>query len=88
METDIFKRHLREFYPLITKLICCDQVHPTLQKHGFFVFHCKSAPSILSCMLLLPISFEIIAYNARLCWKMLICYMATILQPTQMSPFS
>ncbi|KAF3320985.1 brefeldin A-inhibited guanine nucleotide-exchange protein 5 isoform X2 [Carex littledalei] len=26
MDSDIFKRHLREFYPLITKLICCDQM--------------------------------------------------------------
>ncbi|KAJ3670258.1 hypothetical protein LUZ60_010582 [Juncus effusus] len=26
MEPDIFKRHLRDFYPLITKLICCDQM--------------------------------------------------------------
>jgi hypothetical protein len=27
MDAQIFKRHLKEFYPLITKLICCDQVH-------------------------------------------------------------
>lgn len=26
MDAQIFKRHLKEFYPLITKLICCDQV--------------------------------------------------------------
>jgi hypothetical protein len=26
MDGQIFKRHLKEFYPLITKLICCDQV--------------------------------------------------------------
>ncbi|KAK9137313.1 hypothetical protein Sjap_007907 [Stephania japonica] len=26
MNQQIFKRHLREFYPLITKLVCCDQV--------------------------------------------------------------
>lgn len=46
MDSDIFKRHLREFYPLITKLICCDQVPLTLQKHGIFVLHCKSTLSI------------------------------------------
>ncbi|XP_047066260.1 brefeldin A-inhibited guanine nucleotide-exchange protein 5-like [Lolium rigidum] len=26
MDAQIFKKHLREFYPLITKLICCDQM--------------------------------------------------------------
>ncbi|KAK3127408.1 hypothetical protein QOZ80_7AG0572890 [Eleusine coracana subsp. coracana] len=26
MDAQIFKRHLKEFYPLITKLICCDQM--------------------------------------------------------------
>ncbi|KAJ4813394.1 Brefeldin A-inhibited guanine nucleotide-exchange protein 5 [Rhynchospora pubera] len=26
MDSDIFKKHIREFYPLITKLICCDQM--------------------------------------------------------------
>ncbi|XP_020597814.1 brefeldin A-inhibited guanine nucleotide-exchange protein 5 isoform X2 [Phalaenopsis equestris] len=26
MDNQIFKRHLREFYPLITKLVCCDQM--------------------------------------------------------------
>lgn len=26
MNSKIFKSHLREFYPLITKLVCCDQV--------------------------------------------------------------
>ncbi|CAL5062155.1 unnamed protein product [Urochloa decumbens] len=26
MDAEIFKRHLKEFYPLITKLICCDQM--------------------------------------------------------------
>ncbi|KAK9101674.1 hypothetical protein Scep_025104 [Stephania cephalantha] len=26
MNQQIFKRHLREFYPLITKLVCCDQM--------------------------------------------------------------
>jgi hypothetical protein len=63
MDSDIFKRHLREFYPLITKLICCDQVCPTLQKHGSFVFRCKIKPSILSYMQLVPLSFGIIVFN-------------------------
>jgi hypothetical protein len=27
MDAQIFKRHLKEFYPLIMKLICCDQVY-------------------------------------------------------------
>lgn len=26
MDAQIFRKHLREFYPLITKLICCDQM--------------------------------------------------------------
>ncbi|KAF0905978.1 hypothetical protein E2562_008999 [Oryza meyeriana var. granulata] len=26
MDAQIFKKHIREFYPLITKLICCDQM--------------------------------------------------------------
>nr|CAN66773.1 hypothetical protein VITISV_006775 [Vitis vinifera] len=26
MNNQIFRRHLREFYPLITKLVCCDQM--------------------------------------------------------------
>ncbi|KAG2646178.1 hypothetical protein PVAP13_2KG490600 [Panicum virgatum] len=26
MDAQIFKRHLKDFYPLITKLICCDQM--------------------------------------------------------------
>ncbi|ONM24445.1 HOPM interactor 7 [Zea mays] len=26
MDAQIFRRHLKEFYPLITKLICCDQM--------------------------------------------------------------
>lgn len=26
MNTKIFRRHLREFYPLLTKLVCCDQM--------------------------------------------------------------
>ncbi|KAL0926627.1 hypothetical protein M5K25_002866 [Dendrobium thyrsiflorum] len=26
MDSQIFKSHLREFYPLITKLVCCDQM--------------------------------------------------------------
>ncbi|KAL6856063.1 hypothetical protein ACP4OV_018865 [Aristida adscensionis] len=26
MDAQIFKRHIKEFYPLITKLICCDQM--------------------------------------------------------------
>ncbi|MQL87481.1 hypothetical protein Taro_020024 [Colocasia esculenta] len=26
MNSQIFRRHLREFYPMITKLVCCDQV--------------------------------------------------------------
>ncbi|KAI3719333.1 hypothetical protein L6452_20230 [Arctium lappa] len=26
MEKDIFKKHLRSFYPLITKLVCCEQM--------------------------------------------------------------
>ena len=26
MNSQIFRRHLREFYPLLTKLVCCDQV--------------------------------------------------------------
>ncbi|XP_020257824.1 brefeldin A-inhibited guanine nucleotide-exchange protein 5 isoform X3 [Asparagus officinalis] len=26
MERQIFKKHLRDFYPLITKLVCCDQM--------------------------------------------------------------
>ncbi|XP_062187526.1 brefeldin A-inhibited guanine nucleotide-exchange protein 5-like isoform X2 [Phragmites australis] len=26
MDAQIFKKHLKEFYPLITKLICCDQM--------------------------------------------------------------
>lgn len=26
MNNKIFRRHLREFYPLLTKLVCCDQV--------------------------------------------------------------
>ncbi|XP_077214476.1 HOPM interactor 7 isoform X2 [Tasmannia lanceolata] len=26
MNSQIFRRHLREFYPLITKLVCCDQM--------------------------------------------------------------
>lgn len=26
MNNQIFRRHLREFYPLITKLVCCEQV--------------------------------------------------------------
>lgn len=42
MDAQIFRRHLKEFYPLITKLICCDQVctssvvvwfHGTSMKH-------------------------------------------------------
>ncbi|KAJ0623328.1 hypothetical protein HanIR_Chr01g0030631 [Helianthus annuus] len=26
MDNQIFRRHLRSFYPLITKLVCCEQV--------------------------------------------------------------
>ncbi|XP_022935314.1 brefeldin A-inhibited guanine nucleotide-exchange protein 5-like isoform X2 [Cucurbita moschata] len=26
MNSQIFRRHLREFYPLLTKLVCCDQI--------------------------------------------------------------
>ncbi|CAN0918321.1 Brefeldin A-inhibited guanine nucleotide-exchange protein 5 [Linum grandiflorum] len=26
MNNEIFKRHIREFYPLLTKLVCCDQL--------------------------------------------------------------
>ncbi|XP_022146951.1 brefeldin A-inhibited guanine nucleotide-exchange protein 5 isoform X2 [Momordica charantia] len=26
MNSEIFRRHLREFYPLLTKLVCCDQI--------------------------------------------------------------
>lgn len=26
MNSQIFRKHMREFYPLITKLVCCDQV--------------------------------------------------------------
>lgn len=26
MNTQIFRKHLREFYPLLTKLVCCDQM--------------------------------------------------------------
>ncbi|KAK7251806.1 hypothetical protein RIF29_35341 [Crotalaria pallida] len=26
MNNKIFRRHLREFYPLLTKLVCCDQM--------------------------------------------------------------
>ncbi|KDP33992.1 hypothetical protein JCGZ_07563 [Jatropha curcas] len=26
MNTEIFRRHLRDFYPLLTKLVCCDQM--------------------------------------------------------------
>lgn len=26
MESQIFRKHLRDFYPLITKLVCCDQM--------------------------------------------------------------
>uniref|UniRef100_A0A2P2KPC1 Brefeldin A-inhibited guanine nucleotide-exchange protein 5 n=4 Tax=Rhizophora mucronata TaxID=61149 RepID=A0A2P2KPC1_RHIMU len=26
MNNEIFRRHLREFYPLLTKLVCCDQM--------------------------------------------------------------
>ena len=35
MDAQIFKRHLKDFYPLITKLICCDQV-PTFSNMVWF----------------------------------------------------
>uniref|UniRef100_A0A803M641 SEC7 domain-containing protein n=1 Tax=Chenopodium quinoa TaxID=63459 RepID=A0A803M641_CHEQI len=36
MNSHVFRKHLREFYPLLTKLVCCDQVI-ILLGIGFFV---------------------------------------------------
>lgn len=50
MNARIFRNHFRDFYPLITKLVCCDQVNFEIAKVIFlepalFVFMAHFKPS-------------------------------------------
>lgn len=42
MDNQIFKRHLRSFYPLFTKLVCCEQVnHALFMKNDVVCICCE-----------------------------------------------